>query len=104
VPDHEWQVTQVRAAFKATGGDLNYVGDWHTHPSGIAEMSGQDRRTLDRLSRRVKGALMIIAAGEDDDWRIGGWSQTHRRLFGAARSITQAVRTFDAPASWPRID
>lgn len=102
IPDHPWQLSQIRAAFAQSRGDLDYLGDWHSHPSGLAEMSAQDDRTLARLSRRVSGALMVIAAGAEDTWSFGAWSQRKSGLF--IRSVTdpREVRLFEAPADWPR--
>lgn len=57
IPDHRWQLEKIRAAFARSAGDLDYLGDWHTHPSGLAEMSAQDEKTLARLTRKVSGAL-----------------------------------------------
>lgn len=102
VPDHAWQLSQIRAAFKASGGDLDYLGDWHTHPGGIAAMSNQDRATLAKLNRRVRGAAMLIAAGRDDTWSFGAWTTATRALLRPRRFEAFEVVAFDAPAAWPR--
>ena len=102
IPDHPWQLSHIRAAFAQSKGDLDYLGDWHSHPSGLAEMSAQDDRTLARLSRRVGGALMMIAAGADDAWSFGAWSQRKLGLFSRAVTDPREVRVFTAPAGWPR--
>ncbi|MDB5453611.1 MAG: uncharacterized protein JWO33_2189 [Caulobacteraceae bacterium] len=101
LPDHPWQLSQIRAAFAQSKGDLDYLGDWHSHPSGLAQMSVQDERTLARLSRRVSGALMVIAAGAEDAWSFGAWSQRPIRLFTRAVTDTRYVRFFTAPETWP---
>jgi integrative and conjugative element protein (TIGR02256 family) len=102
VPDHPWQLRQIRAAFAGSQGDLDYLGDWHSHPAGVAEMSAQDERTLTRLTRRVSQALMVIAAGADDTWSFGAWSQPRRSLFGRGVTEAREIKYFTAPADWPR--
>lgn len=102
LPDHAWQLRELRAAFAVSKGDLDYLGDWHTHPSGVAEMSKQDHRTLGHLTRRVRGALMVIAAGAGDDWTLGAWSQRRVGLFGRPQTDERDLRSFAAPISWPR--
>lgn len=102
IPDHAWQLSHIRAAFAQSCGDLNYLGDWHSHPSGVAEMSARDDRTLTRLSRRVTGALMVIAAGEDDAWSFGAWSQRRLGLFRPPKTDPREIRLFTAPTAWPR--
>jgi len=56
VPDHAWQVTEINRAFPASRGDLDYLGDWHSHPEVVAEMSDLDSATLLRIARRVPDA------------------------------------------------
>ncbi|WP_354298060.1 Mov34/MPN/PAD-1 family protein [Phenylobacterium koreense] len=102
LPDHAWQLHELRAAFADSRGDLDYLGDWHTHPAGIAEMSKQDHKTLGYLTRRVRGALMVIAAGAADDWTLGAWSQRRAGLFGRLQTDERDLRSFAAPSNWPR--
>ncbi|MDP1738050.1 MAG: Mov34/MPN/PAD-1 family protein [Caulobacter sp.] len=102
LPDHKWQVARIRELFKESGGDLDYLGDWHTHPGGTAEMSQQDHRTLARLSRRVDGVVMVIAAGHGNHWEFGAWSKLRRTLFGTAPTFGCELKPFDAPADWPQ--
>lgn len=101
IPDHKWQLLQIKAAFAKSDGDLDYLGDWHSHPSGAAQMSGLDNKTLARLGRRVNGALMLIAAGADDAWSFGAWSQRHGGLFRRYATDTREVRVFTPASNWP---
>lgn len=102
LPDHSWQVAQIRAAFAGTGGDLDYLGDWHTHPRGIATMSDLDRTTLTKLDRRVRGATMLIAGGEGDDWAFSAWTAVRGGLLRPTSFETCEIISFDSPDHWPR--
>lgn len=101
VPDHLWQVDQIRKAFTETGGDLDYLGDWHSHPNGAAQMSAMDDSTLSRIARRVANPLMAIVAGGPSDWQFGGWSANRRALFRRAMISNQPLRVFEPPSHWP---
>lgn len=103
VPDHRWQTERIRTAFRDSKGDLDYLGDWHTHPDGLAAMSELDRKTLNRIGKRVRGALMVIAAGGAADWTYGGWAHTRSRMLGAGSCVKEDLHAFRAPEAWPRI-
>jgi len=101
-PDHSWQLSEIRKLFASSNGDLDYLGDWHTHPDGVAMMSEQDESTLQRISRRVASPLMAILAGGAMEWNMGCWFGHRgkgymRRPFNIA---DQTVRTFNPPAGW----
>ena len=101
VPDHSWQVEQIRKAFGLTGGDLDYLGDWHSHPDWIALMSAIDDTTLVRISRKVVTPLMIIIAGADPRWEYGGWLAHGRAILRRPEILQQEVRTFTPRSDWP---
>lgn len=102
IPDHQWQIAEIRSAFERTGGDLNYQGDWHTHPAGTALMSVADKLTLQRIGRRVPFALMLIAAGDTDiEWDFGCWMHRPSKWLRPPIADTQDVRFFDKPEHWP---
>lgn len=104
LPDHAWQVTEIHRAFDESGGDLNYLGDWHSHPDGVADMSGLDSATLLRMTRRVKEPLMLIVAGNRADWSAQCW-KGHLEgpfLWRRLAAEQQDIKTFDPPADWPR--
>ncbi|WP_082646313.1 Mov34/MPN/PAD-1 family protein [Bradyrhizobium valentinum] len=83
IPDHAWQVSEINRAFEASCGDLDYLGDWHSHPDGIAKMSDLDSATLLRIARRVNAPLMLIVAGSGADWSPQCWKgQLAGRDFG----------------------
>lgn len=102
-PDHRWQVGEIRRAYEASRGDLDYLGDWHTHPDGVAAMSGEDTRTLSRISRRVSRPLIMILANEPDwAWTAGCWTGERKGVvFSRKIEIAPEVVTlFDAPDGW----
>ena len=101
LPDHAWQVRRIQEAFSSTNGDLDYLGDWHTHPSGRAEMSSEDYATLRALHRHVPGALMVIGAGVEEDWAFGAWSLRPGGLLRRPLVDVRELRSFAAPVGWP---
>lgn len=104
LPDHKWQMNELSRVFKATGGDIDYLGDWHTHPDGHAIMSQADIHTLTRISRRVRGALMLIVAGPDfSSPDVGCWKSGSRKgLFTRDVAIEpQDLQLFEPPQDWP---
>src|SRR3546814_16291233 len=52
-PDHACQCTQLDDIYDQSSGSNTYLGDWHTHPHGVPQLSWLDRRTqLRRASGR----------------------------------------------------
>ncbi|MDF0582041.1 Mov34/MPN/PAD-1 family protein [Bradyrhizobium yuanmingense] len=98
VPDHKWQVAEIEKAFESSGGDLDYLGDWHSHPDDIAEMSNIDTATLLRIARKVSSPLMLIVAGSGSEWSPRCWKgQIVRSLFRRHLSAeTQEIKIFDS--------
>jgi integrative and conjugative element protein (TIGR02256 family) len=104
MPDHEWQVQEIHRAFKESNGDLDYLGDWHTHPGGVAAMSMPDWSTLSRMVRKNRGAIMLIAASDDSQWVFGSWTQDRNRVFQRSAPTPCSLRSIDAPLTWPTFD
>jgi integrative and conjugative element protein (TIGR02256 family) len=73
IPDHDWQVAEIDRAFEASEGNLDYLGDWHSHPDSVAAMSDLDSETLLRIARRVSSPLMLIVAGSGTEWSAQCW-------------------------------
>ncbi len=104
LPDHNWQVSEIKSAFEASGGDLDYLGDWHSHPGGVAAMSDLDSATLLRMTRRVTAPLMLIVAGGVTNWTPRCWKgHIVRPLFRQKlMAIPQELKIFDPSSVWPR--
>lgn len=45
-PDAAWQAGEIAERYADAGRNLDYLGDWHTHPQGSANLSRRDRKTL----------------------------------------------------------
>lgn len=72
-PDHAFHVEVSEQIYRETGGVSRYLGDWHTHPDGSAQLSMIDRRTLRRIARSAQAQcptpLMMVIAGEPEHWK-----------------------------------
>lgn len=49
-PDHAWQREQLVELYEANPATCNYLGDWHTHPNALPNLSALDKATLRRIS------------------------------------------------------
>lgn len=105
LPDHGWQVSEIHRIFRESRGDIDYLGDWHTHPGGQALMSGEDHLTLRRIEKRVRNPVMMILAGEKTGWTLGCWDARRegRLLFRNVSVHEQPVRLVEAKPDWPRV-
>lgn len=103
VPDHVWQVKEIHRAFERSDGDLDYLGDWHSHPEGVAEMSDLDSATLFRIAGRVDEPLMLILARAGTDWTARCWKGELEGPFFWRRLAAkpQEVTVFTPPSGWP---
>lgn len=102
LPDHAWQLTQIDQAFAGTGGDLDYLGDWHTHPDGAAELSALDRTTLQKLGRRTVDAVMAIAAPTGEEgWTLAAWRQPRGRWLDRPAAEDCHLVVFDPALGLP---
>lgn len=81
-PDHEWQCAQLDRIYAESSGEWVYLGDWHTHPRGVPEMSYLDMRTLLRIARHdeawLECPLMMIGGGQP-----GMWTWTAHQFVGS---------------------
>lgn len=49
-PDHEYCQRSLERLFEASGGELTFVGDWHTHVTGGLRPSSTDTDTALRIA------------------------------------------------------
>lgn len=80
-PDHEWQQSELARRYAASDGVLGYVGDWHSHPGGLAIPSWQDLGTMKRISRYAEArishplmGLIDVHAGQPGQLRLWRWA------------------------------
>ncbi len=71
---HERLASQIAELQARTGGMLEYVGEWHSHPAGASVAASRDDQTVlgwlaDKMWQEGLPALMLIA-GDADQW---GW-------------------------------
>lgn len=82
VPDAEYQQEKIEVHHARSEGRETYLGDWHTHPRGSADLSSLDKRTLIRIadtpSSGTDTPVMAVLGGESEKWdlnavRFDGW-------------------------------
>jgi len=65
-PDQPWQEREVARLWNEHGGQIDYLGDWHTHPRGRANLSRDDISCLKLIQRadaaRAPHPLMLVLA------------------------------------------
>lgn len=85
-PDGSWQQAELERTYVASGRTTTYIGDWHSHPAGLARPSWRDHQTARSVSRhreaRARHPLMVITTRFQDDWQTGAfrlaWLRLHR--------------------------
>lgn len=95
-PDAEAQEAEIARHYALFKGRDSYLGDWHSHPFGTAQLSVLDRRTLRSIARspeaRASNPLMLVVYG-DNGWKLTAWLCLPRRI----GRITMGF----AVAQWP---
>jgi len=99
-PDHEWQERELERAFCRSDGDLTYMGDWHSHPSGPSQLSRTDVSTLRAIVGVRPEGCMLLCAPANADWGVSAW-RLERGFLGFARAVRTNVVPFTAPGDWP---
>ncbi len=95
VPDAPWQAANLAQRYADSGGYLEYLGDWHTHPDGQAVLSRPDRRTLYRIAAHVAARcpdpVMIILAGRGP-WHLAAFYPSPKPLRPTASAPMRTAR------------
>lgn len=60
-PEGHQEIAEQR--FRATNGEENYIGEWHTHPENHPAPSAIDTRDWKRLSKLHRVPLLVIIGG-----------------------------------------
>jgi integrative and conjugative element protein (TIGR02256 family) len=103
-PDTEYQERRLANEYARSGRRLEYLGDWHTHPSSDPTPSEKDEGTLKRIAidpdARCPRPLMVIV-GDPDEWVVGVWCLRRRwRLWSVAAPVR--ARLFGKPTQSDR--
>lgn len=61
----------ARAKWKNSGGTIDYLGEWHTHPELGPTPSTIDKRGWLRISRFRKAPMVFIIVGERNNLWVG---------------------------------
>ena len=83
-PDGEWQEREVAKLYAESGRLHTYLGDWHSHPAGMARPSRRDKETARRIAEhrvaRAPRPLMLIIASEQNDWNLAAYRLEGKRM------------------------
>jgi integrative and conjugative element protein (TIGR02256 family) len=76
-PDGPWQQEHGERIYEASGRQVAYLGDWHTHPRGAPTPSRQDRKTARMIANdrgfRAPRPLYAIAGRKWRRWAHRPW-------------------------------
>jgi integrative and conjugative element protein (TIGR02256 family) len=83
VPDYSFDEKVIANVYTLSGGQITYLGDWHTHPNAtIQSLSPKDIATMRRIAAyrpaRVPKPLMILFSGTPKDWSASAWMLAKR--------------------------
>lgn len=101
IPDYSFQEAEIASFYNRSNGNINYLGDWHTHPNGTPRLSRKDKATLLRISKfkdaRIDEPLMGILVGSTRLWNLNLWKVESRKFAPFRKQIRKVeVRTFAA--------
>lgn len=98
VPDHAFHEQEIARLYAASQGTTIYLGDWHTHPSGVARLSPLDKRTLraiaDAPEARCPQPLMVLLAGSGAAWSTQVFTLGCDRRFFAPKVVRAELKVF----------
>lgn len=76
VPDADYQEAEIADRYLSDPAHRTYLGDWHSHPRGQANLSSEDRRTLLSIATyqeaRAPVPLMAVLT-RDTEWQVSVW-------------------------------
>jgi integrative and conjugative element protein (TIGR02256 family) len=101
VPDHDYQIHEIDRLYRDSGRLLEYLGDWHTHPGGLAELSTSDLAAIraiatEKEARVPRPVMLVLAPGPD--WALHAWRGTmtgRTRLWRRLVTVRLKVHVFD---------
>jgi integrative and conjugative element protein (TIGR02256 family) len=92
VPDQDYHVSEIARLYAASGRQLQYLGDWHCHPGGAAELSRTDQGTLKRIAaapaaRASRPLMCVLAPGPRWDAAVWQGELRHPRRCWSRRQL-----------------
>jgi len=97
-PDHAYQQATINRIFEETSGGSDYLGDWHTHPSGGCSMSWLDHRTLQRIGTtsgiNISFPVMMIVCDGREKWGVSAWKYSSSRWVLGADTESLFVKVY----------
>jgi integrative and conjugative element protein (TIGR02256 family) len=95
-PDGDFQNEGIAKQYAASGRRDLYLGDWHTHPGGSANMSWRDRRTLQAIAQspeaRIANPIMMIL--HDHKWKVATWQFSRKSILASAPCVPLQTEIF----------
>lgn len=62
---------RARALWSQSGGILDYVGEWHTHPEAIPSPSHLDKTEWRKITLLNHSSFLFVIAGNAECWWLG---------------------------------
>jgi len=88
LPDHEYQIKAIQDIFNETNHKSDYLGDWHTHPTGSCKMSWRDNKTLKNIACETLQypPIMMIGSQSNNSWKYSANKYDSNYLFKFCRT------------------
>ena len=85
-PDGAWQQQKLERIYSNSGRIETYLGDWHSHPQGVAEPSHRDRKTAALVARdphaRCRNPVtLLVASSSRGVWEMAAFLYVGRWRF-----------------------
>lgn len=65
----------LKTEFEASGGNVEYLGEWHSHPDGSTQFSAHDKETMLEIARdkkvKIGRPILVIVAVKKQSFEIG---------------------------------
>jgi integrative and conjugative element protein (TIGR02256 family) len=85
VPDADYQEAEIASCYAESGRLHTYLGDWHTHPNSLPDLSRKDRRTFASIAHhseaRMPVPVMAVLGGPP--WALKIWKANPLKAGGA---------------------
>jgi integrative and conjugative element protein (TIGR02256 family) len=76
-PDLAHERSEIERIYEQSNRMHSYLGDWHTHPSGLLRLSRKDKIALRTVANcreaRAERPITAILAGRDERWQFHIW-------------------------------